>query len=82
MEWKERGETRPSGAKIGTSLKWDRRVLPYVVRGKINPILHQWLMNWPFGWTSLRVLETDKYQQWCASHGIPFTNDCATADVS
>lgn len=73
MERKERGETRPSGAKIGTCLKWDRRALPYVVRGKINPVLHQWLMNWPFGWTSLRVLETDRFQQWCASHGIPCT---------
>lgn len=75
MVRKERGETRPSGAKIGTCLKWDRRVLPYVVRGKINPILHQWLMNWPYGWTSLRVLETDKYRQWCASHGIPCSTE-------
>jgi hypothetical protein len=74
MERKERGEPRPSGAKIGSSLKWERRALPYVVRGRINPILHQWLMNWPYGWTSLRPQETDKFQQWCASHGIPFTN--------
>ena len=79
LERKERGETRPSGAKIGTSLKWHRPALPYVVRGKINPILHQWLMNWPLGWTSLEPQGTAKFQRWCDLHGIPSTNELQRA---
>jgi hypothetical protein len=42
---------------------------------KPNPKWIDWLMGWPVAWTLLMPLETDKYQQWCASHGIPYTND-------
>lgn len=70
MERKERGETRPSGAKIGTDLKWDRRTIPFLWRNKtINPILPEWLMGWIIGWTELRPLEMDKFQQWYKRHG-------------
>jgi hypothetical protein len=75
MERKELGETRPSGAKIGTCLKWDRRALPYVQKGKINPILHDWLMMFPLGWTALDVPAMHSFQRWCALHGIPYTKD-------
>ena len=79
MELKERGENRPSGAKIGTCLKWDRRALPYVHKGKINPILHDWLMMWPIGWTALPAQGTAKFQRWCDLHGIPFTPELKRA---
>jgi hypothetical protein len=70
MERKERGETRPSGAKIGTDLKWDRRTIPFLYRNKtINPILPEWLMGWIIGWTELLPLEMDKYRQWLKRHG-------------
>jgi len=37
--------------------------------GRIHPHLHEWLMGWPIGMTDLQPLETDKFQQWLASHG-------------
>jgi hypothetical protein len=70
MKWKENGEKRPSGASIGTSLKWDRRTIPYLVCGKIHPILHEWLMGWPIMWTDLCEQETGKFQQWLGKHGL------------
>lgn len=36
---------------------------------KLNPRSHEWLMGWPIGWTNLRPLATDKFQQWLHSHG-------------
>lgn len=48
-----------------------------VVGGPLNPDWAEWLMGWPIGWTDLLAPATDKYRQWCASHGIssaPKTN--------
>jgi hypothetical protein len=36
---------------------------------KYNPDWVEWLMGWPIGWTDLKPLETDKFQQWLKSHG-------------
>lgn len=30
----------------------------------------EWLMIWPEGWTDLKPLETDKYQEWLQQHSI------------
>lgn len=38
--------------------------------GPLNPLWVEWLMGWPLGWTDLRPLETDKFRQWQASHGV------------
>lgn len=38
--------------------------------GVLNPCLHQWLMGWPIGWTNYAAPATDRFRQWCASHGI------------
>jgi hypothetical protein len=38
--------------------------------GKLNPTWVEWLMGWPLGWTDLKRLEMDKYQQWQQQHGI------------
>ena len=70
MMRQERGENRKSGCHIGTSLKWDRRVQPYLDAGHIPTWLHEWLMIWPLGWTALKPLATAKFQQWLNSHGI------------
>ena len=37
--------------------------------GQLNPTWVEWLMGWPLGWTDLKPLETDKFQQWLRSHG-------------
>lgn len=41
-----------------------------VAGGPLNPNWVEWLMGWPLGWTDLRPLETDKFQQWLGLHGI------------
>ena len=38
--------------------------------GTLNPTWVEWLMGWPLGWTDLKPLETDKFQQWQHSHGV------------
>jgi hypothetical protein len=38
--------------------------------GKLNPTWVEWLMGWPLGWTDLKPLEMDKFQQWQQQHGI------------
>lgn len=68
MKRKELEGVRPSGVKIGTSLRWDRRCLPFLLDGWINPILTEWLMAWPGGWTDLQPLETDKFRRWQQQH--------------
>jgi hypothetical protein len=37
--------------------------------GKLNPTWVEWLMGWPIGWTDCAVSATDRFRQWCASHG-------------
>jgi len=36
---------------------------------QLNPAWVEWLMGWPIGWTDLKPLGTDKFQQWLHSHG-------------
>lgn len=38
--------------------------------GKLNPTWVEWLMGWPLGWTDLKPLEMDKFQQWLEKHGF------------
>ena len=37
-------------------------------RGTLNPTWVEWLMGWPLGWTDLKPLETDRFQQWLQQH--------------
>ena len=39
------------------------------VGGKLNPTWVEWLMGWPLGWTDLRPLEMDRFQQWQQQRG-------------
>lgn len=43
--------------------------LSSLVGGKLNPEWVEWLMGWPLGWTDLKPLAMDKYQQWLNKHG-------------
>jgi hypothetical protein len=36
---------------------------------QLNPMWVEWLMGWPLGWTDLKPLEMDKFQQWQEKHG-------------
>ena len=36
--------------------------------GRLNPTWVEWLMGWPLGWTDLKPLEMDKFQQWRQQH--------------
>jgi len=38
--------------------------LPAQAGGQLNPPWVEWLMGWPIGWTDLRPLAMDKFQQW------------------
>ena len=38
------------------------------VGGALNPTWVEWLMGWPLGWTDLKPLEMDKFQQWQQKH--------------
>ena len=37
--------------------------------GALNPPWVEWLMGWPIGWTDLKPLAMDKFQQWQHLHG-------------
>ena len=36
--------------------------------GTLNPTWVEWLMGWPLGWTDLKPLEMDKFQEWQQQH--------------
>lgn len=38
------------------------------IGGQLNPNWVEWLMGWPVGWTDLKPLETDRFQQWLEVH--------------
>lgn len=38
--------------------------------GQLNPAWVEWLMGWPIGWTELKPLGMDKFQEWRRKHGI------------
>lgn len=60
-DWKGKSQRASSGNKTDC--------LPNAVGGQLNPYWVEWLMGWPIGWTDLKPLEIDKYQQWLESHG-------------
>jgi hypothetical protein len=45
-------------------------VLPQAVGGPLNPPWVEWLMGWPLGWTDLKPLAMDKFQEWQQQHSI------------
>jgi hypothetical protein len=43
--------------------------------GMLAPTLPEKMLCFPNGWTDLRPLATLSIAEWCALHGIPYTND-------
>ena len=68
---KEMGETRPSGAKIGSSLRWHPEFINEWQRtgGELNAEWIEALMGWPIGWTACTPLEMDRFRAWWRLHG-------------
>ena len=52
------GETRPSGAQIGSSLKWHPWPTKFIKKGWINPKVTEWMMGFKIGHTDLKQQET------------------------
>ena len=38
------------------------------VFGRATPEIHEYLMGWPTGWSDIKPLATDKFQQWQQQH--------------
>lgn len=63
----ENRQTKPTPSQLaGTHGK----SLCAEVGGALNPTWVEWLMGWPLEWTDCAASATDKFRQWCASHGI------------
>ena len=60
--------------RTGSTDRWDNpersRNLNDQIGGQLNPTWVEWLMGWPLGWTDCAVSATDKFREWCRSHGI------------
>jgi hypothetical protein len=61
--------TRKSGARIGSSLKWEKQITPFLILKRLNPIFVEWMMGWPTNWTDLKPLAMDKFRQWLEQFG-------------
>lgn len=51
------GEARVSGAKIGSSLKWEPFAAKFLNHGWIDPRLSEWMMGFSIGHTALKPSE-------------------------
>jgi hypothetical protein len=60
--------------RTGQQSRWENlkrtRNLNDQIGGQLNPTWVEWLMGWPLGWTDLKPLEMDKFQQWQQQHGV------------
>ena len=58
-----------SGKASQKTMDRNARPLSEQIGGSLNPTWVEWLMGWPLGWTDLKPLEMDKFQQWRRQHG-------------
>jgi len=74
---RNRGETfatpQARDFRTGSTDRWDNpersRNLNDQIGGQLNPTWVEWLMGWLLGWTELKPLGMDKFQQWRQQHG-------------
>jgi len=64
--------------RTGSKDRWENpersRNLNDQIGGQLNPSWVAWLMGWPVGWTDCAASATDRFRQWCRSHGISYDN--------
>ena len=60
-DWKDGSNPKPHGRHS--------EPLGVQVGGSLNPAWVEWIMGWPIGWTDLKPLGMDKYQEWRQQHG-------------
>jgi hypothetical protein len=63
--------TAQDASNNGGPAQMERNALPLnaVAGGALNPMWVEWLMGWPLGWTDCGASATDRFRQWCGSHG-------------
>lgn len=64
--YNRKGASKTSGDGLATAVKL---ASPPEDGGPLNPTWVEWLMGWPMGWTDLKPLAMDRYQQWQQQHG-------------
>jgi hypothetical protein len=69
MKWPTPTAHNAKETNAPSETKRNEPTLASRVGGKLNPTWVEWLMGWPLGWTDLKPLEMDKFQQWQQQHG-------------
>ena len=69
-DWKDTGTVPPSRQADKGKDSLGQHVARKTPGGSLNPTWVEWLMGWPLGWTDLKPLATDRFRQWCVSHGM------------
>ena len=59
----------PWMTSMTTKSETESNTQPKEPGGLLSADWSEWLMGWPIGWTDLKPLATDKFQQWQLSHG-------------
>jgi hypothetical protein len=77
---KETTGVRPSGAKIGSSLRWHPEFIHEWQRtgGELNAQWIEVLMGWPIDWTACTPVEMAKFHSWLQLHGISSSPETPT----
>ena len=67
--------------RTGQQSRWENpertRNLNDQIGGQLNPTWVEWLMGWPLGWTDCAAWATDKFRQWCDSHGKSYQKEAS-----
>jgi hypothetical protein len=59
--------SKTTGTEFGAKLQGAFRL---ITGNRLPCNFAEWMMGWPRGWTDLKPLEMDKFQQWQQQHGV------------
>lgn len=62
--------TRKANYAASSMQKWPSCVAFVRAFGAPSPEVHEWLMDWPTGWSALKPLETARWRSWLQQHGV------------
>lgn len=66
IKWYGKSGQNSLSFEVAKAEKIEGRHMPH---GNLNPEWVEWLMGWQIGWTDLRPLEMDRFQEWLQLHG-------------